>query len=333
MIRRLIPFLTIVLTAGATVPFGLAAQDGSRGTLVVVNKSASTANIIDIESGRTLATLPTGEGPHEVVITGDGSRAVVTDYSGGNSLTVIDVPGMRVERTIDLAQYARPHGIAFLPGDELVAVTSEASDQVVIVNIVTGEIVKAIPTGHAGSHMLAVVAAGDRIFTSNIADATVSELDVASGRHTGTTGVPEQPEAIGVTPDGSEVWVGSNDEGSVSAIITASGEVEQVADGFGWPYRVLFTPDGVGVILPDLRGEEVRFLDRASRTELGRLSFPGGGPQGVTLSGDAGTLFLSLSRANEVVRIDLATMEVIDRIATGAGPDGVAYTSRVLTDG
>ena len=78
-----------------------------------------------------LATLPTGQGPHEVAISRDGSVAVVTDYGaqgpGGNTLTVIDVPGQRVARTIELGQYRRPHGIVFLPGDSLVAVTSEAS--------------------------------------------------------------------------------------------------------------------------------------------------------------------------------------------------------------
>ena len=47
-------------------------------------------------TGQILKTLPTGEGPHEVVVSSDGSTAVVTDYGGQNgadALTVIDVPG------------------------------------------------------------------------------------------------------------------------------------------------------------------------------------------------------------------------------------------------
>ena len=37
------------------------------------------------------------------------------------------------------------------------------------------------------------------------------------------------------------------------------------AEGFSWPYRVLFTPDASLVLLPDYRGETLRFVERASR--------------------------------------------------------------------
>lgn len=55
-------------------------------------------------------------------------------------------------------------------------------------------------------------------------------------------------EAINVTPYGREVWVGSNATGIFSVIDAATGTVSSAAEGFGWPYRVLFSPDnGRGV--------------------------------------------------------------------------------------
>src|SRR5688500_19549197 len=130
---------TLASTVAAQVP-------GLTGTLVVTNKSPSTATIIDVASGRTLATIPTGNCPHEIALSSDGRFAVVTDYSGqpGRTLTVIDVLAMRVVRTIDLGAYNRPHGIAFLPGDSLVVVSSEASKNVVVVNVMAGVVRKAI---------------------------------------------------------------------------------------------------------------------------------------------------------------------------------------------
>jgi DNA-binding beta-propeller fold protein YncE len=121
--------LLTALTAMLVVTAARAQVAGLTGTLVVTNKSVSTATIIDVGSGRILATLPTGQGPHELVLSSDGGTAVVTDYSGdpGRTLTVIDVAARRVVRTIDLGDHRRPHGIVFLPGDSLVAVTSEAS--------------------------------------------------------------------------------------------------------------------------------------------------------------------------------------------------------------
>jgi DNA-binding beta-propeller fold protein YncE len=188
---------------------------GLSGTLVVTNKTPSTATIIDVATGTALATLPTGKNPHEVVISRDGRTAVVTDYGTGSAptLTVIDVPGKRVARTISLGQYTAPHGIAYLPGDSLVIVTSERTNNVVIVAVGAGEIRKAIPTNQRGSHMVGVTADGRRAWTGNIGDNSVSELDLVAGTFVRSIPVPNQPEAINVTPDGREVWVGSNQTG------------------------------------------------------------------------------------------------------------------------
>jgi DNA-binding beta-propeller fold protein YncE len=311
-------------------PANLSAQLPA-GTLVVTNKSAASASIIDLASNRILATLPTGQGPHEIAVTRDGQTAVVTDYGGGGaggaSLTVIDVRGRRVTRTIDLGTYRRPHGIAFLPGDSLVAVTSEQSRAVVIVHPASGGIRRAIPTEHDGSHMLAFSARADRIYTGDIGSNTVSELDPAAGTYLRSFPVPPEPEAIGMPADGREVWVGSNAQGIVSVIDPSTGTVRTAAEGLGWPYRIVFTPDDRTVLLPDLRGHELRILDRATHRELARLPFAGGGPQGVTITPDGRFAFLSLSAQNRVAVIDLQSRTVVGHVDAGPAPDGVVFVS------
>jgi DNA-binding beta-propeller fold protein YncE len=318
-------------TAALAVAAPAAAQSRPlRGTLVVTNKAAATASLIDLATGRVVAELPTGDGPHEVVTSRDGRVAVVTDYGaqvGGSSLTIIDVPGKRVARTVDLGSYTRPHGIAFMPGDSVVAVTSEATQNVVFVRVTDGRVLRAIATGQNGSHMLAITASGDRIFTGNIGSGSVSELNVAGGTTTRSMPVPAQPEPLTVTPSGDEVWVGSNSRGLVSVLKTADGTVETAASGFGWAYRILITPDMRHVLIPDLRGESLRVLDYRTRAERARLAFPGGGPQGIALSGDGGTAFLSMSTQDRVAIIDLASMTVTGYVPAGSRPDGVAWSS------
>lgn len=312
----------IGMTAGAQV-------SGLTGTLIVTNKGPSTATIIDAESGRALTTLPTGKGPHEVVVSRDGRIAVVTDYgsqSGGSTLTVIDVPGLKVVRTIDLGEYRRPHGIVFLPGDSLVAVTSESSRNVVIVNVGAGVVRNAIPTQHNGSHMVGVTEDGARAYTGDIGSNTVSELNMLKGKYVRSWDVPTQPEAINVTPDGSEIWVGSNATGKVSVVNPTTGAITTAAEGFGWPYRVLFTPDVKTVLLPDLRREELRFVDRATHKELGRLSFAGGGPQGITITPDGKYILQSLSQQGRVAVIDAMARKVVGYIPAGETPDGIAFS-------
>ena len=338
MRRVLLPgFLLSGLISGLsllTVPTAAIAQAPEvGGTLIVVNKGAASASIVDVSTGQILKTLPTGEGPHEVVVSADGSVAVVTDYgarSGGNTLTVIDVPGLAVARTIDLGEHRRPHGIDFMPGDGVVAVTTEQSRHVVLVNVETGEIVSELPTEGDVSHMLAIPGSADLIYTSDIRDATVTEIEVARGASIRKFKVPVTPEAVGVTPDGSEVWVGSNDLGVVSVVDTESGEVAQVLEGFGWPYRIVFSEDGQTALLPDLRGNELRIVDVESRSDRARVSFPDAGPQSVVFSADGKYAFQTLSLEDRVAVIELDSGAVIGYLPAGYRPDGVAHTARVV---
>ncbi len=320
------------ISCGALGPIGSSGasaqtSQAETGTLVVLNKGAATATFIDVASGEMVGTLPTGQGPHELAMTSDGRWAVSTDYGGGNSLTVLDVARMRVERTIDLSRYPRPHGAFFLPGDSIVAVTSEASRHVVLVHPFRGEIVDAIPTDAGGSHMVAVTGDGRTLYTGDMQAGTVSRLDVAARSKTASFPVPATPEAITVSRDGSQVWVGSNERGQVSVVNAATGQVEASFSGFEWPYRILIVPEHDLVVIPDLRESgDVRFVLYSERRELDRLRFPGDGPQGVALSHDRSTLYLSLSRAGQVAVIDLASRRVLRRIDAGPAPDGIGWS-------
>ena len=141
------------------------------GTLVVVNKGAANASIVDVRSGEVLATLPTGDGPHEVALSPDGTTAVITDYDGrsaGRSRTVVHVPSLRVIRTIVLGAHERPHGIAYLEDSEQVLVTSESTGSVVVVDVGSGEVTEVLPTSQGGSHMLALPGQATWVWTSNI---------------------------------------------------------------------------------------------------------------------------------------------------------------------
>ncbi|MCL7979189.1 MAG: YncE family protein [marine benthic group bacterium] len=305
---------------------------GLEGTLVVVNKGGANVSVVDVGSGVVLATLPTGDGPHEVALSPDGTTAVITDYGGrtpGRSLTVVHVPSLSVIGTIDLGAYERPHGIAFLPDSGRVLVTSESTGSVVVVDVNSGRVTGALPTSQRGSHMLALPGPAARVWTSNIRDGTVSEIDMASGTTSRIIPVAEQPEAIGVTPDGAEVWVGSNAAGTVSVVDAMDGSVATALEGFHWPYRVAFTPDGTRALIPDLRAEELRIVDRATRAELHRIDLSGGAPQGVIVTPDGTTAFQSLSARGEVLAIDLESGEIRGVLKAGQGPDGLAFTPLV----
>lgn len=316
----------------AAAPAATGAQ--LNGTLAVANKSGANVSFVGVASGRILGTAPTGNGPHELVVSQDGRTAVVTDYGGGgvggSSLTVIDVPGMSRTRTIQLGEFTRPHGLAFLPGDTHVAVTSEAAGAVVVVELSSGDVTEVLRTEAAGSHMLGVTGDGQTIWTGDIGSNTVTELSRRTGEMVRALPAPAQPEAVNVAPDGSRVFAGSNATGRVTAWTTTDGEPTTIAEGFGWPYRVFLTPGIEQILIPDLGNEVLRFFDGDDYAERGGIAFPGEGPQGLVLHPDGRHLFLSLSRANRIAIVDIAAREVVGYLPAGSGPDGIGYSSIVI---
>jgi len=338
--RRGRPLAMAALVGVACAPNATrgAAEAGPAGTLVVANMGDNTATVIDVATRRTLATLPTAAGPHEVAVSHDGRWAVVSGYgirgAPGNTLTVIDLaaPVPVVARTINLGAYRRPHGSAFLPGDSLLAVTSEASRVVMLVAFARGVVVDTIPTNQPASHMLALTADGRHLFTSNVAAGNVTEQDVAA--RTAVRG-------IAVAPGGETVWVGSNQARTVSVIDTRRGAVVDTIGGFGMPYRLAVTPDARTVVVTDPPRARVLLLDAATRRVRATIEVPNDGvvagaefagsssPEGIALSRDGRTAYVALQGASRVAAIDLASATIVATMATGASPDGIAYSPRV----
>ena len=303
---------------------------GLQGTIIVLNKSGHDATFIDLDSGSIVATLPTGRGPHELVVTSDGRWAVGTDYSGGNSLTIFDVSVPEVVRTIDLSDYPRPHGIVLLPEERSVVITSESSRKLVTADFHSGEITGAIGTQRPGSHMVAVSADGRVAFTSNGGSDDVSIIDLVAGEFISSLNVQARPEAIQTNRVGSEIWVGSNDDEVVTVYAVSSGQQLAQWEGFSWPYRVVLTRDERIAIMPDLGNETLRFFEVADMEEIARMEFPGAQPQGVVLHPDDRTLFLSLSGQNRIVVIDIETRQIMGYLPAGSAPDGIGYSSMEL---
>jgi len=291
--------------------------------VVVANQQAASASILS-DDGTTMKHVHVGNGPHEAAVSPDGRIAVVTVYGAqqpGNQLAVIDLVRDSVVRTIDLGQYTRPHGAVFIGNsNDRVAVTSESTRNVVLVNLTTG-VIDAIPTDARGSHMVALDAAGRRGWTANVPDASVTELDLAGKRNVRTlTGLPAQPEGIAVTPDGSEVWVGSNATGAVTVISTATWQVTHTLTGATFPYRLGSSPDGTRMAIVDGTGGALRIADVQTHAYVGSIALAD--PRGVVIAGDNRTAYVTLAEGALAV-VDIRDMKVQRTFAVQASPDGV----------
>ena len=155
--------------------------------VLVANKTDNTLQYFADGKGEPVWSLPTGKGPHEVAVSPDRKRAVVTNYGhqqAGNSLSFYDLSKAQVTSVVDLGEHSRPHGIVWMDDGRLV-VTTEGSRSLIVVDSSNGKILSAVKTDQDVSHMVAVSAATDRAFVSNIGSGSVTVIDLKEGKKNG----------------------------------------------------------------------------------------------------------------------------------------------------
>jgi YVTN family beta-propeller protein len=295
--------------------------------LIVVNKQASTVSIVNVSTGTVTATLPTGANPHETAASRDGKWAVVSDYGAqapGSTLTVVDLTTTKVARTIELG-FTRPHGILFLPDNRTVAVTSETGGAVVLVDVVQGTITSNHPTGQRVSHMVALTSDGRIGYTANIADGSLSRIDFSGSAPARILpSIGTQTEAIGLTPDGREAWLGSNNTGKVLIVNVDQWKVTDSLQTSGFPYRIGFSPNGRFAVVTNPESNEIHIYDARMKAKLGTLNVAES-PLGLIFSPDNRTAWITLAGSGEIAEIDLDSRTVKRRLPAGPAPDGIAY--------
>jgi DNA-binding beta-propeller fold protein YncE len=314
---------------GALLAQNRPAEPAPRGDVVVVaNQRDATVHLVEAETGRRLARIETPPGPHEVAVSGDGRWAVVSIYGDqatvGSSLLVIDVQKLAAARTLQLGSYRRPHDLAFLPGDSVLAVTAETDRAVLLVDVASGRVRKVLPTGQPLSHTLAVGPGARRIYTANMAAGNATEIDVETGKVVRTFTVGPGSEGIAVAPDGSQLWVTSLAAGNVSVFDLRSGDRVATLPAPGHPYRVAITPDGRRALVPAPMQDRLRIFDVATREET-TVSIPGA-PGGARVSPDGRTAYLPLNGASGIAVVDLETSTLVRTLPAGEGPDGIGVS-------
>lgn len=321
------------------------------GMLVVANQADSTATVLNATTLAAITTLKVGNGPHEVAVSPDGRWAVVTIYGDraapGHTLSVIDLaaPTPAVSRTIDLGQYTRPHGAAFVLGGSTLAVTSEATQRLVLVDFASGRVDTALATNARGSHMVAVTRDGRRAWTANIQDGSVTEYDLAGRRTVRSFPAVSMDEGIAVTPGGTQLWVGSNDRHVVAVLDAERATTIATVEGFGFPYRIGISRSGRVAVVNDPVSNRIWVYEAPTRKRIAEIDLSrvdgirppaggqpgqaGAGPEGITFDPIADFAYVTMHGTNQVVAVDLALLKVVAYGTVGAGPDGIAYSPQM----
>ncbi len=303
----------------------------AKPVLVALYKAEASMSIIDPVTMKVTGKVATGNSPHEVVLSADGKTAYVANYGDGpnpgNSLSVIDVTTAKELRRVDLSPLIRPHGIQLIGGK--LYFTAETSRAIARYDPVTNKVDWFMGSGQNGTHMVAGTGDQKKFYTANIGSDSVTAFEFqnvppAAGPSK-ITHIPvgKQPEAIDLSPDGKEVWIGLNVEGMAEVVDVVGYKSVAKIDIKGRPYRVKFTPDGKRVVCTMNASKEILIIDAATRKELKRIKLDSG-PMGIVFSADGKTAFITAVAPDIVMKINLESGEVTGRVAVGVNPDGIA---------
>jgi YVTN family beta-propeller protein len=295
--------------------------------LLVLNKEDATLALIDPASAKVVTHIPTGTGPHEVVVSDDGKWAFASNYgtgaAPGRTISMIDLAARKELRRIDVSPLSRPHGLWWANGR--LYFTAEADQKIARYDPATNNIDWIFATNQNGTHMVLVSKDGRTIATSNIGSDSVSIMQQDGGGWTHTlVTVGKGPEGLDLSPDGRYLWSAHSRDGGVSIIdVAAKKVVHTIPLGTKRSNRIKLTPDGRFALVSDLDAGEVVVLDAVARKELRRLPI-GKMVEGILIP-DSERAFIAVNGENYVAVLDLKTWQVTRKISTGTGPDGMAW--------
>ena len=328
--------------------------------LLVLAKKDTALAIVDPATLQVVAKVQVGVNPHEVVASEDGRTAWVSNYDNGSAhtITVVDLVGQKVAKTIDLGPLWGPHGMQVV--GKKTFFTAERAKVVGRIDQATETVDWELGTGQIGNHMVWVSPDQKKIITSNVGSGTMSLMEERpvrpedfepkllskqGGIATRGKGGPlapdwaEQVVKVGGYPEGFDViadtqgdpetiWVANAVEGTISIVDWKTHAVTGTIDaGVLTANRLRFTPDRKLAVISREKSGEVAVIDVATRKVVKKIQV-GTGAAGVWIQPDGRRAYVSCSPDNWVAVIDLQTMAVVGRIQPGTEPDGLAWVVR-----
>lgn len=328
MTVRLIPAVLIACAA-------VQAASTPANALLVLEKAQNTLVIVDPSNMTIVARVPVGNDPHEVAVSDDGRTAYISNYSNGNTISVVDLVAQKPLAPIDLGALRAPHGLTFAGGK--LYFTAEAAKVVGRCDPASRKVDWVVGTGQNRTHMVTVTRDLKTVVTSNVNSATVSIIEQgtqAAGRAGSApdwmvVNVPvgHGSEGMDLTPDGKELWVANAQDHTISIVDVPGKKVLQTIPSTSAANRLKITPDGRYAFVSDLNGNEMLVVDTATRKEFRRIELPAGS-EGILMAPDGSMVYTTMNQRDAVAAIDLKTMTMTGEVKTGRGPDGLAWATR-----
>lgn len=297
--------------------------------LFVANKRGNTLTKIDLASGETILDLPSCTNPHELATSPDGAHVALGCY-GGTTVDIFSTEDLAKVKSIELGENARPHGVVWHVDGDIFATAEGRRSIFWIGNPLGDEELQEFGTNKDGSHMVAVGPDTRWAWTTDLSSKTVTRIDLRGSEDPLSVTVGEEPEGIALSPDGKSLWVSARGSDQAFELDPVTMEVRNTLDTGRFPLRLAIRPQGDVAITSDLRDGSLSVIDLANAKLVRTIavSSPDEAEDRfqVTIlwSSDGERIYVAETASNTVAEVDFETGEVLRRLATGEGGDGLA---------
>ena len=256
-----------------------------------------------------------------VPIFGDGIHG--RNPNPGYLLCVIDLKNRTHAADIDLRPYIAPHTLK-LGTDGFVYITCENSAVVAVIDRSTNTVVDAIDSGSTNGHRLIIAPDGQRLYTENEEDSTVSVIDLPKRKLLGKIATPRALAGITISSDGRTVIAVDDIEPSLFLIDTVAGKVEATVRLEGVPEAAQiarYSPDNKVLAVTSLKSNTVSLIDPSFRRQAAVKV--GDQPMDMAFRGDE--LFVACQGDGSVHVVDIPQRRNKHHFKAGTGCESVGF--------
>ena len=316
------------------VSFGMVSLGLNAQTLLVVEQGDSDLRIVDLSSGREVATVAEntpGVHAHEIAVSADGRTAFLPIYGSvgvgkpgldGREMLVVDLPSHKIIGKVDFGHGVRPHCAVIDPASGMLYVTTELDRTVTVIDPRTWKILGTIPTGQEQSHMLVLSEDGRRGYTANVGPGSVSVLDMKARKLVAVIPVAKNVQRISISRDNRLVFTADQTRPQLAVIDATNNRVKTWVALPGLGYGTAASPDGRWLLVTLHTTNQLAVVDLNTLAVVRSLDLPGS-PQEVVIRADGKMAYVSCNQSGKVAVIDLTQWKVESQIATGKLPDGL----------
>lgn len=308
-----------------------------------VTSQNTGVSVLDLATLQTIGSFDlSGKGPRGIGVTQDGKRLVVATRETGG-VTILDAATgaevghikvgknpefvrIRGDRAFVSYEPSAKAGPPPKPGEAPAKEDDDADEEparIAILDLKKGKKIGDI-VGGPETEGVEFSKDGKKLIVTNEADNTVTVHDIATRKLLKTIKTAEygnRPRGIKVSPDG-KTYVATLEVGNKFMVMDSNFKVTKTVETGKSPYGVAFDRKGERLYVAAGQDKKLEVFDGKTFDKLGEVA-TGGRCWHFAFTPDDRQILLACGKSNEVLAIDVASLEVTQRLAGFDTPWGV----------